>query len=786
MAKRTRKTTAAQRLKSELIQARQDHLRLALQASGTAAGTRLTSTPAGMMLSAMADIAEPTEAESPGTFTLDAYSGGVMYPVLNGVNWQGPVVVSIEGLSANASIPVHRDHDRSRPVGHARVDLNNRIRCDGVFSVDNADSAEIRSSAKRQFPWRASIGLSAMVFNIVEAGRSITTNGQTFDGPILHVTAAHLDEVSFVTIAGDNATAPAIAAHKPSGVDTMNFSQWLKAKGWDEAKLTDAQKAQLMSVYDAEQTSESGGDAPDGGQSTNPPTASGDTADTATTAPPQPAAATAEPTSAQSAPATAAATQARSSLTASASGSAVQRARLEAAAEEERIASIRAVGSRFPGTVVTEADDASLTAHAIREGWTSDQTELYALRAHRASGPAIHSTSPAARGSLESLQAGIMLRAGRSIDQVAPHHDLIPDWMSRPVNDPERQRIMNNAQEFRDLTMIEYTARGLQAMGHRAPAGQGMSGRLATLQAGFSTGATAAIFTQSIGAMAIAAYSESGDFSVGWTSEADVPNLLPADRVRMQAAPDLTHQPTGDEAKHAHREAKSETVRADRFSRTAEIDENDFINDRFSLLREIPRDFGRAAARLRPNMVAAVLLANAALKDSIALFHASHGNLLTGSPLSQANLQKARAAMSKQKDGDASLNLQPTHLIVPSDLGDLAIQLTMSAIITNDSGAGGMNPTRTRNIMPVEESRLSNGVVDPLTGAALSGSLTSYYLASSEAHTIEVQFLDGTGRVPQVVVEQLSHGKFGLSVTVKHFIGAKALDFRGLSKILAA
>jgi len=71
------------------------------------------------------------------------------------------------------------------------------------------------------------------------------------------------------------------------------------------------------------------------------------------------------------------------------------------------------------------------------------------------------------------------------------------------------------------------------------------------------------------------------------------------------------------------------------------------------------------------------------------------------------------------------------------DLGDLAVQLTMSAVISNDSGVGGTNPIRTRNIMPIEEARLANGLVDPVSKSTLAGSLTTWYLVSAEGKTIE-------------------------------------------------
>ncbi|QDV23437.1 phage major capsid protein [Aureliella helgolandensis] len=772
--------------------ARRTHLRTLLQAAApTVDGSCALLSSRRLTLTAEAVIHAAATEQDVGTFDLDAYSGGVMFPLLNGVNWNGPVVVNIAGLVANATLPVHRAHDPERPVGHGTVSLTDRIRVEGAFSIDNSDSREIRGGAARGFPWRTSIGMSHLQHEIIPEGQILHANGQEFVGPILHVMAGVLDEVSFVTIAGDNNTQPAIAASKnQSGVQVMNFSQWLAAKGWDEATLTDAQKSQLQAVFNAEVAA--GADA--AGEVSDDNGADADGADVDAGEGAGEVAGADADTADADADAALVAGRGGSSLTAGArqatgaQHTALLAQRREAAAEEDRIEGIRSITTKL-GNLSIKAEgraDTTLRAHAIREGWSVDQTELYARRNRRPSGVGIHSSSPQQRGSLAALQAGILLRAGRNIDAVLPQNNATPEWMSLPVNDPGRQRIMNDAQAYRDLEMIDYVAQGLRAQGHSLPANHvGRSGRLATLQAGFSTGSTAVIFTQSIGAMAIDAYVESGDFSRGWTSEEDVPNLLETDRPRMQAAPDLTLHPTGDEADHAHRDATSEKVRADRYSRTAEIDENDFINDQFQLLRRTPREFGQAAARLRPNMVAAVLLANAALKDGIAVFHADHLNLSGSSALSQPNLQKVRAMLSRQKDGDASLNLQPTHLLTPTGLGDLAIQLTQSAVISNDSGAGSTNPIRTRNIMPIEESRLDNGVVDPLTGSTLAGSLTTWYLVSAEGHTIEVQFLEGTGRVPQVIVEQLGRGKFGLSITVKHFIGAKALDFRSMAKATA-
>ena len=715
---------------------------------------------ARMQLTAAAVI---TDGEL-GAFEIEAYTGGEMRPQLMGMMYDGPVVVDIAGVIVDGDIPVHREHDRQRPVGHATVTLGNRIVCNGVFSIVSDDSEEIRASGKNGFPWRGSIGLSNMRYEFVELGQTATANGQTFNGPLLMIRASKLDEVSFVTIAGDPTVRPAIVASQSAGVLEMNFAAWLAALGLDEATITDAQKTALLAKFDAEMQAEA--DA----------VASADDAATVVDEDAVVAAAGIATSTASRAAGT--------GLRAARVNAQLQAARDQAANEEDRIAAIREIGSTIGNPIITEAaaNGATLVAHAIREGWDAGRTALYATRSGRPRVAAIHTNSPAERGSIAALQAAIMLRANRAIDRVVPTHHMVPAWQSRPVNDSERQRVMDSAQEFRDMSMMEMVACGLRANGHTVPSGRNHH---ATLQAAFSTGSVSALYEQTIGSMAIQAYMESGDFSQGWTTTNEELNLEEHSRPRLESAPDLTIQPETGTADSTGRSATAEKVKVDRFSRQAEIDEIAFINDNFSLLRQTPIDFGRAAARLRPTLVASVLLANAAMSDTVALFHASHVNLITGSALSQANLQKARAQLGKQKDGDASLNLPATHLIVPTDLGDLALQLTRSALISNDSGAGSMNSLAARNITPIEEARLANGVTDPRSKTALAGSATTYYLVSAEGHTIEVQFLAGTGQVPVVVVTQLTGGKFGLNITVKHFVGAKALDWRSMMRITA-
>ena len=195
----------------------------------------------------------PAEGDALPQIKLEAYSGGIMYPVLAGVDWSGAVVVDIDGLSISDRTPIHRDHDTRRPIGHvAELDTSGgRISAQGPLSYPGPDRDEVLESSANEFPWRASLGLSNLVVERLTAGAVATVNGQEFDGPILIVRSALLNEISVVTVAGDQNTA-AMAASL-SGGNTMTFSQWLELRGFVESNLSTEQLNALRADYEAAQ-----------------------------------------------------------------------------------------------------------------------------------------------------------------------------------------------------------------------------------------------------------------------------------------------------------------------------------------------------------------------------------------------------------------------------------------------------------------------------------------------------------------------------------------------------
>jgi hypothetical protein len=492
-------------------------------------------------------------------------------------------------------------------------------------------------------------------------------------------------------------------------------------------------------------------------------------------------------------PATAAASSASPDLTA---GSTLDLTayRSQMAAETKRVGDVTSLCAKFGNpTVMVGGKNVDLAAHAIEQGLTGDQTELLARRHQdleasrdsRPRGPSIHSRSSRSSIDLGALQGGIMLRAEMRLDSpTLAKPDVkakLPGFLQAGLNDPIRQQTMEAAHQYRDLTLLESCKLGLQARGIDVPAN-----RVDMLQASFSSGTVAALFGATLGAKMLESYAEVDDFSAGICSESERPDLEEHNNNRMQAAPNLKHHPVGGKAKHGNRRVLTEKAQVGRFSEQLKIDEADMFGDNFGKLKDTPQDFGRAAGRLRPDLVAALLMSNPTLLQTArALFNTTDGNSATGKALARATLSEMIARLLKVKDGDATLNLKMSHLIVPPELMDLAIQLCYSANLSNDSGSGEMNPLKKYGVTPVTDARFSNGLVHPVTEQAIAGSDTTYYGMSKDGRTIEVNYLQGAGRVPVVRVETLVGGEFGVVIDVKHYIGVNALDFRAMQRFAA-
>lgn len=497
----------------------------------------------------------------------------------------------------------------------------------------------------------------------------------------------------------------------------------------------------------------------------------------------------------------------------------------DVAAEVQRaLAQDRADRQRRADFIRSQAGDdvpADLVQRALAEDWDESRVTrefLRAVRTRPAAVPGGHggghigiiSRSHDADCTLEALQGGLLLRDGFNLDdQIFGRREAAAmlrregvrcGWLNNLVarsaggtrlrtvgeEDPMDafERARDNAHRYSSMSLVDFCREGLRLAGRTVP-----DDRDDMIRRALSTATLSAIFSTSINMQILQAYLGIEDSTRGWTYEAEVADFKTNDRGRLTKASGLKKLARGAEAQQIEYGDAVESYKIARYAGQFTVDEQDIIDDRFGGLSEhTPRELGELAAELRPNLVYAILLANANMRDGKALFHADHGNLETSAALAAGTLKTAKANMAVQTENGRSIRNVMRYLIVPENLEFTARQLVNSSELRNqtaNSHDGTANPHQGQFTV-VSDPRLDNGVTDPDTGTTHAGSETTWFGAAAAGRTgIEVGYRRGTGRAPRLDTFMLTGARWGMGWKCNLDIGAKAIDWRGLHKSTA-
>lgn len=735
-------------------------LLLANAADGDAVLLHATGEPAEMLL-------EAEGADGKGrlpTFAMNAYNGGPIEPGGWFSVWASdhyhrpyaPVIIDLAGMDIAQQVPIDSGH--AEDVGHStaveKSPGNMKLKARGVLSAFTPDAAEQDPSAQSArrivrmgaagFPFQASIApsIDRRKVDFVAAGDSVKVNGRNHSGPVYVARQSTLKKIAILSLGADSSTSTTVAAQYQKG-QQMEFQAWLKASGFDPAKLSEQETATLRAAWEK--------------QKPVIPT-------------PTPPAIPPAPAVQDPAPVVTAAI----------------------ANERRRIADINAA---IEGITLSDAGRTQMAAlHARAINAEIDLATLNAgliglIRAERAA-PVNHADAQGVTCTLEALQGAVMLRAGIALDN--RHFGTpqaiamgLPGWTRAALNSDTRQRVLEAAHEFSGLSMIDLARTCLRLDGRPVP-----NSRESLIQASFSSGTLLNIFTTNVNTVVLSRYMESGDTSGAWTRTTDVSDFKSNERPRLEkGGGGLKKLGRGGKADHRKFSDKAETYKIARYSEQFTIDEQDYIDDSFRAFDVVAPDMADDAARLRPDMVYAHLMSNPTLAATDReLFNATDANLATTTALTAANLKAGLTAMNLIRENSVNIDVTPTHYIGPPTLDFLVRELLHSGTIvmttTADVQRGSKN-TLEGLVTPISEKRLENGVTDPASGSAntsYSGSSSTWYLASTKVHTIEVAYLKGTGRAPVIRSYTLDKGEYGFGFDIKLDIGCKALDWRGLRK----
>lgn len=146
------------------------------------------------------------------------------------------------------------------------------------------------------------------------------------------------------------------------------------------------------------------------------------------------------------------------------------------------------------------------------------------------------------------------------------------------------------------------------------------------------------------------------------------------------------------EIKSVTRGEAAESYSLDTYAAIGTISRKGLVNDDLGAFNGFARDAGQAAAQTEAallwNLLSQSAGAGPLMGDGKRLFHADHGNLLTGAALSVESLDAARKALRLQKglDGKTFITVTPKYLVVGPELETLAEQLlaTINATVPED------------------------------------------------------------------------------------------------------
>jgi hypothetical protein len=293
--------------------------------------------------------------------------------------------------------------------------------------------------------------------------------------------------------------------------------------------------------------------------------------------------------------------------------------------------------------------------------------------------------------------------------------------------------------------------------------------------------------------MVMQGFATYADSTVGWVSEADWTDFRMNQPFQVDLQSGLKLHTRGVTAQDIQLQDVGETYAVKRYTGKFVVDEMDIIDDRFGANQMMPAMLGRAAAELRPDLVYALLMANANLSDSTALFAAGRNNVVTGTTLSVAGLTSAENRLALQTILDntgrpKSLNLRAGWLIVPRTLRQQAKRITGSANNNNGSTTDTpeMNPHQ-GEYQYRSDARLDNGVINPLTNNLVAGSASTHYVIEETGqHGVQVGYRQGTGRAPSIRSHVLNNpGQWGLAWDVLYDLGVGVVSPRGMVRITA-
>ncbi len=255
-----------------------------------------------------------------------------------------------------------------------------------------------------------------------------------------------------------------------------------------------------------------------------------------------------------------------------------------------------------------------------------------------------------------------------------------------------------------------------------------------------------------------------------WCSTGSTPNFKLSTLVNLSGMDDLDQISESQPYEYGTRDDVKEQYQIATYGKMFAVSRQAIVNDDLTALSDIPRAHGEAAARKIGDLAYAQLLQNPAMRDGVALFHASHGNLGTSAIISEGSIGEAIKLMKLQKDSKGrALMIQPKILLAPVALEGVSEIFFASNQFSGDTkGSTRANIYGGNRFVRVYDSRL-----DEISQA-------TWYLLGDPRRTVRLFFLDGQ---QEPFLDQMPGWSVdGIEYKVRIDCGAKAVDWKALVK----
>lgn len=332
--------------------------------------------------------------------------------------------------------------------------------------------------------------------------------------------------------------------------------------------------------------------------------------------------------------------------------------------------------------------------------------------------------------------------------------------------------------EFRGRSLIEIGRVWLSAHGERdaykwsaAQVGAKlMNSRSIALAA--STSDYPSLLADALGKRLRTSYEQYPSTWQAWCGRTTTADFKSIKRPALHSLSDLQEIPEGDEYTFRALQESQQTYEVKTYGIGTKLTRQMLVNDDLSAFDRLPAMAVAAARRLEDDLVYAQLTSNPVMaEDTVALFATAHANIGTGA-ITNTSVSAGRVKMALQTDLEgATLHLRPATLLVPVSIEDNARQIVTAQELRNTT-ADSEYLVNTYSFL-----RTLQVVADPRLDA---NSTTQWYLASSpdQIDTVEVAFLEG--EEAPVVQEEDEFDSDVRKMKVRHTVGARVIDFRGL------